>query len=434
MNDEFYDDQAFHHTRGPASSPDGGHSWLPGGGTGWFDSLRHLWQWDELAAEIGQESQSRVAFVGLTGAGKSLLFNRLRGWVVSEANPAEKGIAQFQLQSDLMLESLGLFILVDLPADHAAATHGLLGADLLLSLGDPALVVYLLDGQAGVRPGDFRWVAALRACGKPLIVALNKIDLAPDAVSLAADASRKLGMPVICLSAETGANVEEGLLPAMLDAVPRLAVPLGREIASLRRVAARRVIRQAAILSGLMGAQPVPMLDIPLQAMVQVGVVMRVGAAYGYTPTGGMNREVMGAVVSTLGLRYLVLALVKLIPFVGWLVSSLLCALMTYLLGEAAIRYYEAGAKAPLRDFLRLSGMRHWLGQKRQAARRRVRRPRWVRARSASQEIEAEDEIIPVMTETAVVPQGAGPTAGAGESSPTIGETLEIPVVKEIMG
>lgn len=53
-------------------------------GVGWFESLRHLWQWDELAAEIGQESQSRVVFAGLTGAGKSLLFNRLRGWVVSK--------------------------------------------------------------------------------------------------------------------------------------------------------------------------------------------------------------------------------------------------------------------------------------------------------------------------------------------------------------
>jgi hypothetical protein len=83
---------------------------------------------------------------------------------------------------------------------------------------------------------------------------------------------------------------------------------------------------------------------------------------------------------------------------------------------------------------LRLAGMRHWLGQKRQAARRRVRRPRWVRARSVSEEIEQEDEIIPVTTETAVALQGAGPAAGAGESSPATSETLEIPVVKEAMG
>lgn len=392
MNDEFNDDYTFADPQIPHTPLDGLSPWgVGGGGAGWFDSVRHLWQWDELAAEIGQESQSRVAFVGLAGAGKSLLFNRLRGWVVSDAPQAAES-HQFGMASDVVLESLGLFVLADLPAANGSA-NPLLGPDLLLSLGDPALVVYLLDGKAGVRPHDFRWVAALRTCGRPLLVALNKIDVVPDTAALIAEASHKLGMPVIPLSAETGANVEDGLLPAMLDAVPRLAVPLGREIMSLRRVAARRVIRQAAILSGLMGVQPVPMLDIPLQAVVQVGVVMRVGAAYGYTPTGGMNREVMGTVISTLGLRFLVLALVKFIPFVGSLVSGVLCGVMTYFLGEAAIRYYEAGATVPLREFLRLASVRHWFGHKMQRTRQKVRRPRWVRAKPASEEAVADEEI-----------------------------------------
>lgn len=395
MNDEFQDEFAFQGTERPDVPLAGASSWSLAGGMGWFDSLRHLWQWDELAAEIGQESQSRVAFVGLSGAGKSLLFNRLRGWVVSGAEETDKEVSPFQLQADLALESLGLFVLADLPPVNGTMPYTLAGGDLLMSLGDPALVVYLLDGKAGVRPDDFRWVAALRAGGRPLIVALNKIDLVADCDALAADASQKLGMPVTPLSAETGVNVEDGLLPAMLDAVPRLAVPLGREIMSLRRVAARRVIRQAAILSGLMAVQPVPMLDIPLQVVVQVGVVMRVGAAYGYTPTGGMNREVMGTVVSTLGLRYLVLALVKFIPFIGSVVSGVLCALMTYVLGEAAIRYYEAGATVPLRDFLRLATVRNWMAQKRQKNRHQRRRFRWVRANPASAEdaVEAAEEI-----------------------------------------
>ena len=396
MNDEFYDDYAFAEPHRSGSPLDGlSHLGVGGGNAGWFDSLRHLWQWDELAAEIGQESQSRVAFVGLAGAGKSLLFNRLRGWVVSESSQPDE-LSQTETASDLTLESLGLFVLADLPAANDAVNH-LLGADLLLSLGDPALIVYLLNGKAGVRPDDFRWVAALRASGRPLLVALNKIDLITDTAALMQEASHKLGMPIIPLSAETGANVEAGLLTAMLDAVPRLAVPLGREIMSLRRVAARRVIRQAAILSGLMGVQPVPMLDIPLQAVVQVGVVMRVGAAYGYTPTGGMNKEVMGTVVSTLGLRFLVLALVKFIPFVGSIVSGVLCGVMTYFLGEAAIRYYEGGATIPFRDFLLLTSFRRWFGQKMRGARQKLRRPRWVRAQPVNVDDNIVAEEIPVL-------------------------------------
>lgn len=62
-------------------------------------------------------------------------------------------------------------------------------------------------------------------------------------------------MPVIPISALTGWNVEERLLPALLDSAPKMAVPMGREILGLRRVAARRIIHQAALFAGLMGGQ-----------------------------------------------------------------------------------------------------------------------------------------------------------------------------------
>lgn len=391
MNDDYYNEYGGNEPYNRSPEYDQGGMGI-GGPLGWLENLRHLWQWDELAAEIGQESQARVAFVGLKMAGKSLLFNRLRGWMISETQEEEKEAEPYQSSLDLDVESLGLFVLADLPP-HAAA-NGLMGPDLSMVLGDPALVVYLLDGTKGIRADDFRWVAALRAGGKPLIVALNKIDLVDEPEILVREASRKLGVPAIPISAETGANVEEGLLPAMLDAVPRLAVPLGRELIGLRRVAARRVIRQAAVFSGLMGAQPVPMLDIPLQAMVQVGVVMRVGAAFGYAPTGGMNKEVMGTVISTLGLRYLALTLAKFVPFIGWVAGGALCSAMTFLMGETAIRYYEAGGASstmPLSELLRerRSKWHLWPGR----IGRRTRQPQWVEAVPASQEVVKLEDI-----------------------------------------
>lgn len=371
----------------------GNGRWQEALGGGLFDSLRDLWQWDGLAAEIGQESQARVAFVGLPGVGKSLLFNRLRGWVISgREGPAVSDV--FELEADLRLESLGVFVLADLPA--RLAEIGLPSAEILLNLGDPVLVIYLLDATTGVTADDYRWVAALRATGKPLLAVLNKCDLATDEITITQEASEKLGMPVIPISAYTGHNVETRLLPAMLDAVPRLAVPLGRELRGLRRHAARRVIRQAVLLAGVVGAQPVPLLDLPFQVMIQVGVVMRVGAAYGYVPTGSLNREVVGTVVGTLGIRYLALALVKFIPFVGWAVAGLLSGAMTFLIGEAAIRYYEAGARVPfsrliMRPRERLqqgrTQTRGWLQQKFR------RRPKWVTAVSYPEEevIEIEE-------------------------------------------
>jgi uncharacterized protein (DUF697 family) len=278
-----------------------------------------------------------VAFVGLAGAGKSLLFNRLRGWTISGKDDLS-AIDTFELGLDVKLESLGVFVLADLPSLPPAHWTGY---ELMTMLSDPALVVYLVDGTVGVTAVDYRWVAALRAASKPLLVVLNKCDLVDDMAAAIAEASEKLGMPIIAVSALSGQHVESQLLPTMLDRVPRLAVPLGRELHGLRRQAARRVIRQAAVLGGVVGVQPVPLLDLPFQVMIQVGVVMRVGAAYGFVPTGSVNREVIGAVVSTLGARYLALSLVKLIPFIVCAVAGVLSSTKTFMIGEAANRYYE---------------------------------------------------------------------------------------------
>lgn len=86
--------------------------------------------------------------------------------------------------------------------------------------------------------------------------------------------------------------------------------------------------------------------------MLQVGMVLRVRAAYGHTPTGGVNREIISTVISSLGLRYLAASLIKLIPILGWAISGAVSIASTLLMGEVAIRYYEANRAIP---FLQLA-------------------------------------------------------------------------------
>lgn len=340
-------------------------------GSGLLESLQGSWQWEDLAAEIRQEGQARVGFVGLPNAGKSTLFNRLRGWAVSEPAWIEEGVTAAEV---LPVESYGAFVLADLPVQIDPAL--LTGEELILSLGDPGLFLYLVDGTTGVRRADYRWVALLRATGRPLMVVLNKCDVVENVDEALAAARYRLGMEVISISAATGENVETVLLPAMLDAAPKIAISLGREISCLRQTAARRVIRQAALLTALMSAQPIPLLDLPFQAIVQVGVVLRVGAAYGRSPGGGMNREVVGTVASSLSMNYLAQSIAKFIPLLGWAASSMLGAGATLLIGEAAIRYYEAGGTIPLRELI--SRQRQGLSRQRQRAgawaRRKIKR------------------------------------------------------------
>lgn len=349
---------------------------------GWLASLRDIWQWDQVAAEVRQEGQARISILGLAGSGKSLLFERLRGW--KTAWPA----VPKPPTDDLEVEAYGAFVLADLPARGPRCPTAT--EEIQLSLGDPHLFLYLVSAPNGVQEADYRWVALLRSTGRPLVVALNQCELIDDLETVVATAQHRLGMTVIPISAMTGLNVETRLLPALVDAAPRAAISLGREIKALRRLTAWRIIRQTALLAGMMSAQPIPFLDLPFQAMLHVGVVMRVGAIYGRAPGGGIGREAVGTVVGYLGLNYLAQSAAKMVPVLGWGVSGALGAGATLLIGEVAIRYYEAGAQLPLSAYWR-AGRQRWqrmvsLGREWSASRRRGHHS-------------VEEEIIPVTEE-----------------------------------
>jgi len=320
---------------------------MPTAGSGMMDALHDLGRWDELAAEVAQECQGRVAVAGLPQSGKRPLLSCLRGWDMAPLWSTEAA----EPTDGIGLESYGSFLLADLL--QPAGGHPGNSDELLLQLGDPALVLYVVEAGRGVLPADYRWVALLQATGRPVLVVLNNTtDQEGDQAAAVAEASARLGTTVIPISTRTGFNVEGALLPALLNAVPRLAVPLGREIQSVRAMAARRVIHQSALLAGILGAQPIPLLDVPFQIMLQSGMVMRVGASFGYAPGGGLNREIIATVAGSLALHYLAQSVVKLVPFLGWAVGGVLASLSTLFIGEAAIQYYAAGGTIPFRQWL----------------------------------------------------------------------------------
>ena len=356
--------------------------------TGWR-SLLEMFDWDGLRAEVDRESRARIAIVGLGNAGKSTLFNCLRGWVVS---PPTLKIGRLRHAVE---EDMGLFTLVDLPDtlydEPAAQTDEsgwgeapLTGGDLLLRLAEMDLIIFVLDGAAGLRPADYRWFCRLRATGCPLVTVLNKADLLAGTLpAVLADLEQRLAAPVTPVSALKGADVEQALLKRILDVCPTLSVPLGRELARFRCLAAGRVIRRAALFTGLVGAEPIPLLDVPVQLLVQVSLVLRIAAIYGQPPTDNQRKELIVAVASGLGLRYLGQQLAKLTPVLGWAVSGLLSAATTWLLGQAAVRYYELDADQAWERWWR--GLRARLSRRRRGGGEMI----WRRRRERETSVEA---------------------------------------------
>ena len=316
---------------------------------GWLSQIRGLLNWDEVASEIAQESQARLAIVGLPRSGKRTLFNHLRGWDL-----LEPVVHSDEMDELIQVEPYGAFVLGRLPLN---ARHIQSGMEINMALGDPQLVLYLIDGEYGVRAADYRWISLLRHSGRPLVIALNKVDLLQneaDRDRMLAEVESKMGCSVVPISSLLGQGVNDDLLPAVLQASPKLTIPLGREIQSLRRVAARKVINQTAVFAGLVSTQPIPFLDIPLQAALQVGLVMRIGAAYGRPARSGMTRENVGAVLSTLAARYLMQTALKFVPILGWAASGAIGWVATFGVGELAIRYYESDSQNSWSHWVRL--------------------------------------------------------------------------------
>lgn len=374
-----------------------------------FESLTDLFRsldLSEAQAEVYRESRARVALVGPAGAGKSSLYNCLQGWEVSAVQHDAPDIYE------PAEESLGLFTLIDLPDGasdvrslskrrpecYPEPAEGLVeggrtrgrpepvhdysfayddspyggpayvseswhAQDLALwSLADVDLVIFVVDGDAGLRSTDYQWFTRIRSTGCPILVALNKIDLLDGAdEELTQDIRRRLAAPVVPISARDNTNVHDTLLAQILEMSPSLTVPLGRDVASCRRQVASRLIRRSAMTCGLLGAEPMPLLDVPFQLLTQMRLVMRLAAMYGRaavngvqtdnlgvssgvrlsTIASGASRDVVMTLLGGLGLRYLAQQLVKLVPILGWLVSGVLSASSTWLIGWAAVTYFE---------------------------------------------------------------------------------------------
>lgn len=302
--------------------------------------------WTHVRNEVAGEAQARVALVGLAGAGKSTLLNTLRGWEVS---PTGDGGA-----TPRSWEDLGLFLLVDLPAegpDHSADgalwEELLRQADALVFLFDGALHAAADDNGeqvtqlAALRQGEYRWYCRLRTLGPPVVAVLNKADLSPDGSAAAAALAQRLAAPVTPLVARDAEGAAQVVLLRLLEANPKLTVALGRELPALRRPAAAQLIRQTTFYAAMVGLQPVPLLDLPVQIGLQMRLLLRLDALYGRSHQGDTSRELMASLAGGMAVRLAAQTLAKFIPVLGWALAGALSGLSAWALGWAAVAFLE---------------------------------------------------------------------------------------------
>jgi GTPase len=178
----------------------------------------------ESEREGGRASESRgalplVAIVGRPNVGKSTLFNRVVGErraIVGD----EPGITRDRIYGEAEWSGRR-FSIVDtggIVPDETAVIPANILRQAEFAIGEARVLVWVVDARAGATPLDEELARLLRATGKTVLVAANKVD----AASLEAHAGEfhRFGFAdVLPVSAEVGDGVAE-LLDALVGHLP----------------------------------------------------------------------------------------------------------------------------------------------------------------------------------------------------------------------
>jgi GTPase len=232
-----------------------------------------------------------VAIIGRPNVGKSTLFNRItrsRRAIVGD----EPGITRDRIYSDA--EWLGKrFELVDtggMLVGESAEVPAKIIEQGRVAVGQAAQVILVVDGRAGVTAADQELVSLLRKTGKPLILAVNKMDT--DAVLPAVSEFFDLGIArVIPVSAEHSRGVDDLLDAATAD------FPASTEAAETKREVAVAIIGRpnvgkSTLLNRMTGDERAIVSEIPGTTRDAVDtVVERGGNLYRLVDTAGIRRK-----------------------------------------------------------------------------------------------------------------------------------------------
>ncbi|MBX3024397.1 GTPase Era [bacterium] len=194
-----------------------------------------------------------VSIVGRPNVGKSTLLNRVLGRKIAAVTPKPQTTRRRLLGIKTRPQAQILFL--DTPGIHAS--RDLLTARMveraITSIGEADVALWVVAAPEGLTAADRDVATRLPSRGKPVVVAINKIDAVAKAELLpiiAAVAALLPDRPVVPVSAETGENVEELLrtIEAELPEGPRFYPPDELTDEPERAIAAE-IVREKVMLA-----------------------------------------------------------------------------------------------------------------------------------------------------------------------------------------
>jgi uncharacterized protein (DUF697 family) len=201
-----------------------------------------------------------------------------------------------------------------------------------------AVLVYVLAGEPG--PED---LAVLRAADR------DDVPVVCVARPEAEEVPYVLATDLVHVRPGGGFPLDE-IADAIAHKLGERGGGLARRLPAIRRAVCNELIRSYARKNGLIGAAVfIPGVDLPVLTLNQIRLVLRIAQAYGQELDRDRALEILPVIAGGLGLRALARELLDLVPVAGWLLKGAVAYAGTRAVGEAAVRYFEAGGAAALK-------------------------------------------------------------------------------------
>ncbi len=219
-----------------------------------------------------------AALVGRPSVGKSALFNRLVGRRVAIVHE-QPGVTRDRIASEAhwddqrfeLIDTGGIGVIDAADPSDAIAAGARRQVDL--ALHEAAVILMVVDVQAGVLPLDRVVARLLHRAGRPVLLAANKAD--NETLDLHAAEFAALGFPVFPVSA-LHARGFDALMGPVLAALPAPAPPV--EVQPLRvAVVGRPNAGKSSYVNRLLNTDRVIVSDVPGTTRDSVEVPFRIG-------------------------------------------------------------------------------------------------------------------------------------------------------------
>ena len=233
-----------------------------------------------------------LVILGRPNVGKSTLFNRLTGTRRSIVTN-EPGITRDRIYGKAEWRGRALEI-VDtggiVPDDKALIPQEIL-RQAHVAIKKAALLVLVVDSQAGLTPLDEELARLLRTTGKPFVIAVNKVDAPSQEAN--AGVFHRIGAPIFPIAAEHGTGVDDLLDEALKQTEVVASVEEEKQPGVIEvAIIGRPNVGKSTLLNRMVGEERSIVSPIPGTTMDNVDLEITHGdRSYRFVDTAGIRRK-----------------------------------------------------------------------------------------------------------------------------------------------